>query len=362
MSASAPASPPAAGLWRHAAAYPVGDPDRAVTLGEGDTPLVPLPRWGAAHGLRGVFAKLEFANPTGSYKDRGMSVLVTLAGEAGARHLVEDSSGNAGASAPAYAARAGMRCTVYAPAGAPPAKLRQIRAYGADLVPVPGPRAAVADAAREAGSAPGSYHVSHNDNPRFVPGNKSFAFELLEALPRLLRDGEGTPDAPDAPARPWHVVIPTGGGALFCGAADGFREWAAAGRVRPEALPRLHAAQTDSCPPIARAWADGLPGPAPVTPRPTVCGGIEIAAPARGVAILAAIRASGGSAVASADGDILAQRDRLAHLEGIYAEPTSAAALAALATLAREGRVGPEEPVVVAITGSGLKDPGPSEV
>ncbi|MGH2353812.1 MAG: pyridoxal-phosphate dependent enzyme, partial [Chloroflexota bacterium] len=167
------------GVWRHAQWLPIRDAAQAVSLGEGDTSLVPLPRWGAAHGLGRVFGKLEFANPTGSFKDRGMAVLVTVAREQGARHLVEDSSGNAGASVAAYAARAGMTCTVYAPAAAPAAKLHQVRAYGAELVAVPGPRSAVADAARAAGASPSSYHVSHNDNPLFVAGNKTFAYELL---------------------------------------------------------------------------------------------------------------------------------------------------------------------------------------
>jgi threonine synthase len=339
----------------------VRDPGAAVTLGEGDTPLVPLPRWGAAHGLGRVYAKLEAANPTGSFKDRGMAVLVAQAREAGARHLTEDSSGNAGAAAAAYAARAGLRCTVYAPAAAPAAKLRQIRAYGAELVLVPGSRAAVAAAARAAGGVPGAYHVSHNDNPAFVPGNMSFAFELLEAL------GEPPPSAAVAPpalagageTAPWHVVIPTGGGALFCGAARGFQTWAAEGRVAPAALPRLHAAQAAACPPIARAWEQGADAPVAVERRPTVCGGIEIERPARGEEILAALRASGGAAVASEDEDVLRERDRLARLEGVYAEPTSAAAFAGLAALARAGRIGRDEVVVVAVTGSGLKDPGP---
>lgn len=365
------------GLWRHARWLPALDPAGVVTLGEGDTPLVALPRWGAEYGLRRVYAKLEFANPTGSYKDRGMTVLVSVAREEGARHLVEDSSGNAGAAAAAYAARAGMTCTVYAPAAAPPAKLRQIRAYGAALIPVPGPRAAVAATARAAGDVPGSYHVSHNDNPRFVAGNKTFAYELLESWPSLQESRRDTrlhpPEqefgptrgsrgsrgsARDANHRPWHVVIPTGGGALLCGAWQGFQERGNGGGAVHR--PRLHAAQTASCPPIALAWERGADEPVAIARRPTVCGGIEIERPARGREILAAVRASGGAAVATEDAVILAQRDRLAHLEGIYAEPTSAAAFAALVELARRGEVGPDDLVVVAVTGSGLKDPGPT--
>lgn len=340
------------GLWRHLRAHPTWLPHvpepALVSLGEGDTPLIPLPRWGAAHGLHRVYAKLEFANPTGSFKDRGMAVLVSLARSLGATHLVEDSSGNAGASAAAYAARAGMTCTVYAPASAPAAKLRQITAYGATLLRVAGARSAVSDAARQAGVVPGAYHVSHNDNPAFIPGNKTIAYELVEALPVLGLDG-----------RPWHFVTPAGGGALFCGAWDGFQDCLAAGLVSQPQVPRLHAAQSAACPPIARAWEQGLVESAAIERRPTVCGGIEIERPARGAAMLRAIRASGGSAVASEDEATLAERDRLAHLEGVYAEPTSAAAFAALANLARTGTIAPDELVVVTVTGSGLKDPGP---
>src|SRR6266545_4591617 len=172
-------APARGGIWRHGNRLPAAQTIRRISLGEGDTPLVHLPRWGAAHGLDAVYAKLELSNPTGSFKDRGMVALVATALEGGARHIVEDSSGNAGAAAAAYAARAGMTCTVYAPAAAPAAKLRQIRAYGAELVMVPGPRSAVSDAARAAGARPGGYHVAHNDNPLFVEGNKTFGFELL---------------------------------------------------------------------------------------------------------------------------------------------------------------------------------------
>src|SRR5687768_9400857 len=206
------------GVWRHAGRLPNVSPEHRISLGEGDTPLIPLPRWGAAIGLQRVFAKLEFANPTGSFKDRGMSVLVSLARQAGAKHLVEDSSGNAGAAAAAYAARAGLTCTVYAPESAPAAKLRQIRAYGAELVLVPGSRSAVTQAARDAGTSPGAYYVAHTENADFLHGNKVFAWELGEAW----RDGL-FPVA-HAAAGAWHVVMPAGGGALLQGAWLGFSQ------------------------------------------------------------------------------------------------------------------------------------------
>ena len=348
---------PSSGLWRFRSRF-LGD-DRvttapAITMGEGDTPVVPLTRWGARHGLNRVYAKLDGANPTGSYKDRGMSVLVSVARSLGAAHLVEDSSGNAGAAAAAYAARAGMSCTVYAPAGAPAPKLRQIRAYGAELIAVPGPRSAVADAARNAGSVPGGYHVSHNDNPLFVVGNQSLGFELSETADALGCDG-----------LPWHIVMPVGGGALFMGTAMALLGSSTDQKrkgTEPEVVgvPRLHAAQTTHCAPIAEAFGRGQSDPATVIRRPTVCGGIEIERPCRGTDILRAIAATGGSAVARDDADILKARDDLAMLEGIYAEPTSASALAALAHLAATGTIGRDDLVFVIVTGSGLKDPGPA--
>ena len=343
----------AIGVWRHAERLPNVSPKHRISLGEGDTPLVPLPRWGAAIGLERVYAKLELANPTGSFKDRGMSVLVSLARQAGAKHLVEDSSGNAGAAAAAYAARAGLTCTVYAPESAPPAKLRQIRAYGAELVLVPGSRSAVAQAARDAGTSPGAYYVAHTENNDFLHGNQAFAWELAEAW----RDGAFPVTPADVGA--WHVVMPAGGGALLQGAWLGFSADSAALREIGLAPPQLHGAQAAAVAPIARAFELGLDEPAPIEPRPTVCGGIQLEKPAHGREILRAIRQSGGSAIASEDAAVLGERDRLAQLEGIYVEPTSAAALAGLAQLARRGRIARHEVVIVALTGSGLKDPGP---
>lgn len=300
-----------------------------------------------------MYAKLEYANPTGSFKDRGMAVLVSLAKQERARHLVEDSSGNAGAAAAAYAARAGLTCTVFAPESAPAAKLRQIRAYGAELVLVPGVRSAVTDVARHAGTMPGAYYVAHASNEDFWHGNKAFAWELTEAW----RDGAFAAERESAGA--WHVVLPTGGGALLQGTWLGFREDAETCRRLGLRAPQLHGAQAAAVAPIARAFEQGLAEPAVVEAQPTVCGGIQLERPPHGRQILRAIRESGGSAIASSEVAILGERDRLAQLEGVYAEPTSAAALAGLAQLAARGRIKPNEVVVVAITGSGLKDPGP---
>src|SRR5579883_2132742 len=137
-----------AGIWRFAHYLPHTEPARRVTLGEGATPLIEAPRLAAAIGIERLYLKLDSQNPTGSFKDRGTAAAVAEALVRGARHLVEDSSGNAGASAAAYAARAGLACTIYAPAAAPEAKLQQAEAYGARVVRVEGSRSDVTAAAR----------------------------------------------------------------------------------------------------------------------------------------------------------------------------------------------------------------------
>lgn len=325
------------GVWRYRPLLPLRDDDHLVTLGEGDTPLVDLPRWGAAVGAPRAQAKLEHVAPTGSFKDRGMTLVVSHARELGADALVEDSSGNAGASAAAYAARAGMDATVYAPASAPEAKLRQIEATGARVVRVPGTRQAVTDAATEAAERGDAYYVGHNVNPYFSYGMTTFAYELAEIGPR----------------QPEHVVMPVGGGSLYVGCWLGMRLWLG----HAARLPRLHLAQPSGCAPIVAAQAAGAGEPVAVERRPTVAGGAEIERPARGAQMLDALADTGGVAVAVDDPAILAERRRLARLEGIDVEPTAALALAGLVELARRGVIRPDDRVLVVTTGVGLKAP-----
>jgi threonine synthase len=330
------------GVWRHANLLPSVDAQSVVSLGEGGTPLVWIDRWAARHRLERVALKLESLNPTGSFKDRGTTVVVSVARSLGVTRLVEDSSGNAGASVAAYAARAAIPATVYVPAGAPAAKRAQIERLGATVVPIAGSRSAVTDAALADARASGAFYVGHNHQPLFASGMATFAYELLE------RRDLGSID---------HVVIPTGGGSLLLGCSDGWSCWTAVGTATSRRLPRLHAAQSEGCSPLVAAWERGLDAPPPIERRPTIAGGIEVERPPRGRPILAAIRASGGSAVAVSDFEIRAERQALARLEGIDLEPTSAAALAALARLAQRAAVQPSDTVVVAATGAGWKDP-----
>jgi len=334
-----------AGLWRYRGWLPLTKDARAVTLGEGATPLVRCERWPPAAGLQCVYAKLEFAGPTGSFKDRGASVLVSHAVSHGVTRVVEDSSGNAGAAIAAYAACAGLACQIFAPAATPPSKLSQIRAYGANLIAVEGSREAVAAAARAAAIATGDnaashdvYYASHNSNPYFVEGAKTLAFELVEQLG----------DAPD------HIVLPVGGGSLFCGIALALKELSASGLIR--ARPRLHLVQSTGCMPLVAAFERGALVPLAGERYPTIAGGIVIDNPHRGALILRMLRETGGCAVGVADDEILAAQRDVARLEGIYMEPTSAVAFAGLLRLVAMGTVASHESVVVPVTGSGLKD------
>jgi threonine synthase len=311
----------APGLWRYREALPTdGAP---VSLGEGGTPLVPS-RDGRLH------FKVESANPTGSFKDRGAAVLLTAARAAGIRALVEDSSGNAGAAIAAYAARAGVEATIYVPAAASPGKLAQVAAYGARVVRVEGSREAVAAAAHV---APGRY-ASHCWDPLFFHGTKTIAYELWETL------GARAPDA---------VVTPVGHGTLLLGLWLGFRELVLAGAIAR--LPRLIAVQSAACAPLA--------GPAlgkDAGGGDTVAEGIRVRQPVRPDEIRRAVEESGGRFLTVEDAEILAARVRLGD-EGLFVEPTAAVAPAAAWRLADARAFAPSETVVVPLTGHGLKAP-----
>jgi threonine synthase len=316
-------------LWRYQAALQLPDRVARVTLGEGWSPLVSSD-WGG----QPIYLKAEHLNPTGSFKDRGAAVLVAALKTAGVQEVVEDSSGNAGAALAAYAARAGVRATIYVPAHASPAKQAQIAIYGARVVPVPGPRSEATQAAREAVQQ-GAVYASHVYSPFYVQGTKTIAFELWEQL-----DGR----APDS------IVAPVGHGSLLLGLYRGFRELLSAGLI--ERLPRLFGVQAQACAPLARAWERGLASVEPVEEGETIAEGVAIAVPPWGRTILAAARESGGAVLALQDEETLAAQRKLAQ-QGFYVEPTSALAVAALDHL--QGHLG-DVPVVV-LTGNGLKSP-----
>ena len=317
---------------------PVHSDSPAATMGEGHTPIVPLPRVSEALGSPNVFGKLELLNPTASFKDRGAATMISVAVEQGVREVVEDSSGNAGAAVAAYAARVGIKAHIFAPANAPKAKMDQIQVYGAETYLVPGPREASTEAAMQHQREHGTVYASHNLSPYFLEGAKTFAYEVAAQMS----------PAPD------HIVIPVGNGSLLIGAWKGYRELLSAGVV--SGMPRLHAIQAEAVKPIAAQFA----GEQWTAGGSTVAGGISVGAPPRKSQVLRAIADTNGSAVAVSDESILRWQMFLASSEGIFAEPTSAAALSGLEALIGSGTIGPEETVLVAITGFGLKDALPS--
>ncbi len=310
-------------LWRYAQA--VRTPQR-ISLGEGWTPLVET-RW-QDHP---VFFKCEHLMPSGSFKDRGIAVLVNELLHRGLTQVLEDSSGNAGASMATYCAAAGIECDIYAPAAAPEAKLQQIAAMGARLHRVPGTRQDTTDAALAAAET--LFYASHCWQPFFVEGTKTVAFEIWEQM------GFALPD---------HVVMPAGQGGNILGCAVGFAELIAAGQI--ERPPRLHIVQAQHCSPLV-TLCNGTPA-APV--EPTMADGIATPKPVRGKEIAEAVRWSGGRAVAVTEAAIAEALTALVS-GGWYVEPTTAAAAAGMTRLMADGTIAPDESVVLVLTGHGLK-------
>ena len=308
-------------------------PLTALPLGQGGTPTIDFD-WPDARRIR-LALKLEFLQPTGSFKDRGAAMLVAAAWNhpsAGARSFVEDSSGNAGASLASYAAAARLRAEVFVPANAPEGKLAQIAAVGGNIHRVDGSREAVADAARQFAVERGIPYLSHNRSPYFSEGIKPAAEEIAE---------HGLPDA---------IVLPVGNGSLLIGLQRGFEELMQIGRI--ERLPRLIAVQSESVSPVAAAMAEEDAS----EPQHTIADGIAVARPPRLAQMIAALKESNGAAVTVPESAITSAH-RTIRERGIYVEPTSAVPLAALPILIEQGHLLEDEQVLVPLTGSGLKSP-----
>jgi threonine synthase len=315
-------------MWRHLDADDL--PWREITLGEGGTPLV--------EEGGGLYLKVEFASPTGSFKDRGAVVLVALARALGATRLVADSSGNAGTAVAAYAARGGIPAEIFVPAGTSEKKVHQIKGHGAEIVMVEGAREDAAAAAIARVEESGAFYASHVYNPYFHVGTKTYGLEVFEQLGGVA---------------PTTLALPAGNGTLVLGAHRAFAELRAAGVV--DRIPRIVAVQAERCAPLAAAWAAGRADPAPVRPGPTIAEGIAIADPARGSRILAAVDDSGGAFVTVTEDEIAGAHAALA-ARGLWVEPTGAVSYAAVLRLRAEGSpLVAGGPVVVPLCGSGLK-------
>jgi threonine synthase len=312
------------GIWRYGSSF--GQKLIPVSLGEGNTPLIPCNAFG-----REIYFKCEYANPSGSFKDRGTATLVSFLLSRGVSEAIEDSSGNAGASFAAYAARAGIKAHVFVPESASGPKREQIRMYGAELVAVSGPRTKAADAARKAAEN-GMVYASHAYLPFNICGYATCAYEIVEQLGQ----------APGA------VIIPAGQGGLFLGMGRGFKALLQAGKIQK--LPVFIGVQASVCAPLAALFAMGVIGLNFVTEGNTLAEGVRVRIPIRAEAVMKITKESSGRFVTVDETFILSGRDALARL-GFYVEPTSAIVWRALTETISEL----SDPVVAILTGSGYK-------
>jgi threonine synthase len=314
------------GIWRYRHALGLPPEAPVVSLGEGRTPLL----WAEAH-QRQVAFKLEFLNPSGSFKDRGSAALVSFLASRRVKAAVEDSSGNAGASFAAYAARAGIQARVFVPETAAGPKRSQIAAYGAEVFPVAGPRSNAAQAVIQAADK-GTAYASHAYLPFNLPGYATLAYEIYEQLGQA----------------PGTLLTPVGQGGLLLGASRGFSALKKAGLIRN--LPCLVGVQARACAPLWALSKYGPEGLAWVTEAATLAEGVRVRYPLRGDAVLKAVEDSGGQFLVVDEPEILPGRDQLAR-RGFYVEPTSALVWSALGQVLDEM----PEPMVALLTGSGLK-------
>jgi threonine synthase len=316
-------------LWRYRKALLI-DAASGVTLGEGWTPLARA-LWDDIP----VLMKLDYLMPSGSFKDRGMTVMVSYLKSCGLTQVLEDSSGNAGASLSAYCAAAGIRCRILVPQTASYPKIVQIAACGAEVVTIKGSRQDVADAALAMSRE--IFYASHNWQPFFAEGTKTLAYELWEQL------GFRAPD---------NVVVPVGYGANVLGCDRGFSELLRNREI--SRMPRLFGVQAANCAPYFAAFRAGVEHFVQAPVAPTIAEGIASSKPTRMREVLAPVRASGGEIVAVTEDEIVRALGSLAS-KGYYVEPTSAAAAAGLSQLIARGVVTKGETTVLVLTGSGLK-------
>lgn len=308
-------------LWTFTDRIPV---DRNVSLGEGLTPEVEEGRLGAS-------LKLEYLSPSSSFKDRGVTTMLSRAAEMDVTKIINDSSGNAGFSTALYGAKAGINVKIYAPASAPQKKLTSIERVGAEVVPIEGSRRDVKNACISAASQNGIWYASHWWRPSFLAGTKTVAFESVQ-----YRGGT----APDI------VILPVGAGTLFLGAYRGFRELKQSSEI--DTMPRLVAAQAAGYASLSDQSASSQDN------TNKVAKGIHIADPPRQEEIAGAIGETGGDAIAVTETETYDALDKL-HRMGYYVEPTCAVALAALDRLKNDGQIRSDDDVLVPLTGSGFK-------
>lgn len=335
------------GVWAWFDFLPVTDRRAVVSLGEGNTPLLTAPRLGASIGVETLLLKDETRNPTGSFKDRMLAVGITRAMELGKRVVAVQSSGNVGAAAAAYAARAGLEAKIFVPRTAPPEKILQAQMYGAEVFRIDHDSPTdIFDLLKWACDEFGWYLVSTAAiyNPFTLEGAKTIAYEIAEALAFNLPD--------------W-MIVPVGGGGNIGSLWRGFLDLRALGLVTR--LPRLVGVQAAGCAPFVDAIRLDRTAQEALAIRwpkmDTLAGAIADDVAFDAHVALPAVRESGGMAVAVPDSETLAMEAAVASTEGLFVEPAAATTLAALKRLVRDGVVRRADRVLCLMTGTGLKDP-----
>jgi threonine synthase len=332
------------GMWRYGSMLPEVDSElirKRIFMGEGGTPLLRASRLEEALGCGEVWLKDETRNPTGSFKDRGSAVGISVLVQMGFSSVGTVSTGNMARSVAAYAARAGIEANIWVGADTPPQKLAPVAVHGARLLRFDAPYGEIYQASMEWSRRSGVPFVNSDSSLR-VEGQKTIAYEIAEQL------GNRAPD--------W-LLVPTSSGGNFSAIAKGFAEGVERGWI--EGSCRLVAVQSAECSPIVKGWEAGGDEPLPIgTPR-TIAGAISNPSPPSGARAIRWLRSTGGHAIAVPDADILAAQRTLAELSGRFVQPASAACLAAFEKLREDDVITAEERTVFLLTGSGSNAPAP---
>jgi threonine synthase len=328
-------------VWRYRNFMPISDTTKVVSLNEGGTGLHLCKRLASHLGLRQLYVKNEGENPTGSFKDRGMTVGVTKAVELGVQSVICASTGNTSASLAAYAAKAGLQCAVLIPSGKIAyGKLSQAMIYGAKVIQVRGNFDQALDVVLKISEKHRNIYLLNSINPFRIEGQKSLGYEICDQLNQ---------EAPD------RLVVPVGNAGNISAIWKGFTEFHELGLIKT--LPKMTGIQAAGSAPIAQAIKTGNDTIVPVAKPETVATAIRIGAPVSWKKALNAIRESHGTAETVTDTEILSAQKMLARIEGLFVEPASASSIAGLIKLVENGTIDKNERVVCVTTGHGLKDP-----
>lgn len=326
-------------LWRYFEIMPVRNPANALTLGEGGTPLLEVPRLGSHFGYERLLVKDDGQNPTGSFKARGLGAAVSKAKEFGVEAVAIPSAGNAAAAMSAYAARGGLDAYVFMPVDAPDVTKAECRATGARVFLVKGLINDAGKIVREGSEARGWFDVSTLKEPYRAEGKKTMGLELAEQL------GWRVPDA---------IIYPTGGGTGIVGMWKAFDELEQMGFIGSK-RPKMIVVQAENCAPIVRAFERGERHAELWQGARTVAPGIRVPVAIGDYLILDAVRQSGGTAITVSDSELLNGMDLLARREGLFVSPEAGAVVAAAGKLRESGFLAPSDEVVLFSTGAGMK-------